>query len=145
MTMFNALATSATALRINRLRLTLISENMANAYTTRTPEGGPYRAKKIITRTIPAYNSFEDALRASTASRPPMRVPYVQGIYRDNSPPILKYDPSHPDADANGYVAMPNINTVEEMGRLISTVHSYEANVTVTQATKDLFKKALEI
>ena len=77
MTMFNALATSASALRVNRLRLTLISENMANAYTTRTPEGGPYRAKRVITRTTPTYHSFDDALRASTGS-PPMRVPLVQ-------------------------------------------------------------------
>ncbi|MGA1869003.1 MAG: flagellar basal body rod protein FlgC [bacterium] len=144
MTMFNALATSASALRINRLRLTLISENMANEYTTRTTEGGPYKAKRAIVRTTLAYQSFEDALRANE-DPPPMRVPLVQGIYQDNRPPILKYDPAHPDADAQGYVAMPNINPVEEMGRLISTVRSYEANVTVVQATKDLFKKALEI
>lgn len=144
MTMFNAMSTSAAALRLNRLHLTLVSENIANAYTTRTIEGGPYRAKRAIVQTTPTYHSFEDALRANI-DPPPIRVPLLKGIYRDNTPPILNYDPSHPDADANGYVAMPNINPIEEMGRLISTVRSYEANVTVVEATKDLFKKALEI
>ena len=144
MTMFNALATNASALRINRLKLNLISENIANAQTTRTASGGPYKAKRAIVAETPAYISFKKILDSNSDSLP-YRNPTIKGIFLDNKPPIQKYDPSHPDANENGFVAMPNINTIEEMGDLISTVRSYEANVTVIQATKEMIKKALEI
>jgi flagellar basal-body rod protein FlgC len=134
-----ALAISASGLTAERLRLDLIANNLANINTTRTPRGGPYR------RQVPV---FAEKLREALGQSPdqaPGRGVEVAAIVEDNTPPRLVYDPSHPDADPDGYVALPNINIVNEMVDMITATRAYEANVTVLNAAKAMTMKALEI
>jgi len=143
MSFFDALQVSASGLSAQRLRMNLISANLANVNTTRTATGGPYRRQDPVFASIEPGASFQSTLRSSLKSDP--STVKVLGIVKDNRPPILKYDPEHPDADARGYVAMPNINIMEEMVNMISATRSYEANVTAIQAAKQMAQKALEI
>lgn len=143
MDLYDALHTSATGLAAQRLRMNLISANLANVNTTRTPAGGPYRRKEVVFEARPAPESFRDVLRARQSRRPAD----VQAtrIIEDQRPPVVKYAPHHPDADEKGYVALPHINVMEEMVNMISATRSYEANVTAVRAAKDMALKALEI
>ena len=143
MDFFDALHTSSSGLSAQRLRMNLISSNLANVNTTRTPEGGPYRRKNAVFQAQPLHKSFKRVLDAQKAGDP--AVVKVAGVFEDNSAPIKKYDPQHPDADQQGYVAMPNINVTEEMVNMISASRSYEANVAAIKATKEMALKALEI
>ena len=143
MDFFNAFHTSSTGLSAQRLRMNLISSNLANVNTTRTPQGGPYRRKDAIFESHQLRDSFKSVLAAQKAQQP-MAVK-VAGVFEDNSLPIKKYDPQHPDADGQGYVAYPNINVTEEMVNMISASRSYEANVAAIKATKEMALKALEI
>lgn len=143
MDFFDAINTSSAALSAQRLRMNLISGNLANLNTTRTNAGGPYRRKEAVFATQPLSSSFEKIL-ADRQNRHLSTVRVV-GVVEDRNPPVMKYDPSHPDADQNGYVAMPNINLMEEMVNMISASRSYEANVTALKAAKDMALKALEI
>lgn len=143
MDLYDALQTSSTGLSAQRLRMNLISANLANANTTRTPEGGPYRRKEVVFAAKPNPASFRDALRAHQG-KAPADVQAVQ-IIDDNRAPVQKFAPQHPDADADGYVRMPNVNVMEEMVNMISATRSYEANVTAIRAAKDMALKALEI
>ena len=138
MELLPALAISASGLTAERLRLDLIAGNLANVNTTRTADGGPYR------RQVPV---FAERLRQALGqqSRSSGRGVEVAAIVADNSPPRLIYDPSHPDADDDGYVALPNINVVMEMVDMITATRAYEANVTVLNAAKAMTMKALEI
>ena len=141
MDFFSAMDISASALTAERTRMNLISSNLANANSTRTAEGGPYRRKDAVFTATPAPGSFGAALgRASDARRVE-----VSQISEDRNPPRLQYEPSHPDADPQGYVAYPNVNVVEEMADMISASRSYEANVTATQAAKSMALKTLEL
>jgi flagellar basal-body rod protein FlgC len=143
MDFFDAINTSSSALSAQRLRMNLISGNLANANTTRTRMGGPYRRKEAIFAAQPVNQSFSAIL----ADRRNKKLSTVQvvGVVEDQNPPVLKYDPQHPDADEKGYVAMPNINLMEEMVNMISATRGYEANVTALKAAKDMALKALEI
>lgn len=143
MDFFNALQTSSSGLRAQRLRMNLISGNLANVNTTRTREGGPYRRKESIFAAQPGVNSFKTILD----SQNPEHLPQVKvvGIVDDRRAPIMKFDPGHPDANEQGYVAMPNINVMAEMIDLISATRSYEANIAALKAAKDMALKALEI
>jgi flagellar basal-body rod protein FlgC len=143
MDFFDALKTSATGLSAQRLRMNLISGNLANANTTRTAEGGPYRRKEAVFAAAPAAVSFSDMLE----SRGRQLLPHVNvvDVFTDNSAPIRKFDPNHPDADELGYVSLPNVNVMEEMVNLISATRSYEANVAAVKAAKEMALKALEI
>jgi flagellar basal-body rod protein FlgC len=119
---------SASALAAQRLRMDLIASNLANAETTRTAEGqGPYKRMQAI------FETMEDG------------GVQVKEVMADPRPPQMVFQPGHPDADANGYVAMPNVNAVEEMTDLVSATRSYEANVTALNASKAMTRKALEI
>ncbi|AOQ23426.1 Flagellar basal-body rod protein FlgC [Moorella thermoacetica] len=143
MELLPALAISASGLTAERLRLDIIANNLANINTTRTPRGGPYR------REVPVFaERLQEAmgqLPGRLSSRAPGAGVEVAAIVEDNSPPRLVYDPSHPDADANGYVHLPNINIVNEMVDMITASRAYEANVTVLNAAKTMTLKALEI
>jgi flagellar basal-body rod protein FlgC len=119
---------SASGLSAQRRRLDLVAENIANAETTRTVEGGPYRRKMPI---------FSTALEAAGVE--------VLGVVEDSRPPRMEHRPGHPDANANGYVAMPNVNVLEEMVDMVSATRSYEANVTALESAKSMVKRALEI
>jgi flagellar basal-body rod protein FlgC len=138
-----ALDISASGLTAQRLRMNVISSNLANINTTRTPQGGPYQRKDIIFAANPVRQSFQSLLRSQITDR--VSEVRVVGIIDDPRPPLLKYDPQHPDADEKGYVAMPNINIIEEMVNMISATRSYEAGVAAINATKNMVLKALEI
>jgi flagellar basal-body rod protein FlgC len=143
MSFFDAIGISASGLSAQRLRMNLISSNLANVNTTRTQGGGPYRRNDAVFAAVAHPSSFERTLNARLMN--PSAEVKVVGISQDSRPPILKYDPTHPDADENGYVAMPNVNVMEEMVNLISATRSYEANVTAVRAAKQMAQKALEI
>ena len=145
MSFFDSLHTSASGLSAQRLRMNLISSNLANTDTTRTAEGGPYRRKDAIFAAAPgsAAGSFRDVLKAQI--RGESAEVKVAGIVSDPRPPLVKYDPQHPDANAEGYVALPNINLMEEMVNMMSASRSYEANVAALKASKNMILKALEI
>ena len=143
MGLFNALNTSASGLSAQRLRMNLISDNLANVNTTRTAEGGPFRRQEPVFEAQVGEGSFRHALdSAVSAGTTPVA---VVDIVPDNRPPIYKYDPGHPDADEKGYVAMPNIQVIEEMVNMMSASRSYEANVSAIKTIKDMIHKAMEI
>ena len=141
MDFFSSMDISASALTAERTRMNLISSNLANVNSTRTPEGGPYKRKDAVFTATPAPGSFGAALGHAADAR---RVEVTQ-IHEDQNPPRLQYEPNHPDADATGYVAYPNVNVVEEMADMISASRSYEANVTAAQAAKSMAIKTLDI
>lgn len=141
MDFFSSMDISASALAAERTRMNLISSNLANVNSTRTPEGGPYKRKDAVFASAPASASFGAALNKADAAR---KVEITQ-ILEDQKPPRLQFDPTHPDADPSGYVAYPNVNVVEEMADMISASRSYEANVTAAQAAKSMALKTLEL
>jgi flagellar basal-body rod protein FlgC len=146
MPLFDALNISATGLSAERLRMDVTAENLANAQTTRGPNGGPYRRKVVLLQEAdPAGFSAALAAASGSPSGTPGGGVQVSGIAQDASGDRLVYDPGHPDANAQGYVRMPNVNPVTEMVDLISSSRAYEADVTAMQAAKSMFAKTLEI
>ncbi len=144
MDFFSSMDISSSALTAERTRMNTISSNLANANSTRTPEGGPYKRKDtVFASTPPAPGSFKSALQGAS-QKASMGVEVVQ-IVEDQNPPRMQYDPSHPDANPEGYVAYPNVNVVEEMADMIAATRAYEANVTAAQAAKSMALKTLEI
>jgi flagellar basal-body rod protein FlgC len=143
MNFFDAMSVSASGLSAQRLRMNLISSNLANINTTKTESGEPYRRKDAVFAAEPQESSFDEAL--SKSMQPGLSEVRVEGIRTDNRPFIQKYDPENPDADAKGYVSLPNINVVEEMVNMLSATRSYEANVTAVTSTKEMANQALEI
>ena len=123
--------------------MNLISGNLANVNTTRTREGGPYRRKEAIFAAEQVNASFNKILKKRLKNQ--LSGVEVIRIHEDPNPPVMKYDPQHPDANDQGYVAMPNVNLMEEMVNMISATRGYEANVTALKAAKDMAAKALEI
>ena len=144
MDFFTAMDVSSSALTAERTRMNLISSNLANVNTTRTPEGGPYKRKDAIFATTQTQPGSFGAALEKASQKAPQGVEVVQ-IVEDQNPPRLQYDPTHPDADAQGYVALPNVNVVEEMADMIAATRTYEANVTAVQAAKSMALKTLEI
>lgn len=134
-----ALEISAAGLAAQRVRLNVVAENLANAETTRTADGGPYR-RKLLELGSEASSSFGQLL--GTAQ---VEVVRVQGIRESEEPARLVHQPGHPDANPEGYVAYPNVNPVLEMVDLLAASRAYEANVTALQAAKSMGQKALEI
>ena len=145
MSFFGSLDTSASGLTAQRLRLDVISQNMANASTTRTESGGPYKKKNVVFEQIQneAGTSFGAVLNKKRQSG--NNGVRVAEIVEDQSEGTLVYDPSHPDANEQGYVEMPNVNIIDEMVDMISASRSYEANVNSFNSMKSMFTKALEI
>jgi flagellar basal-body rod protein FlgC len=141
MGLFDAFDASGSALSAERLRMDVTAENLANAQSTRTANGqGPYQRKEVVLQEAGSGvgASFADSLQAARGVR-------VAGIVTDPTPPRRVYDPGHPDADAQGYVTMPNVNTVTEMTDLIGASRAYEANVTAMQTTKQMFARTLDL
>ena len=143
MDFFDAIQASSSGLSAQRLRMNLISGNLANVNTTRTKEGGPFRRKEAIFAARPLEESFQRIL--SDRQNKQLSMVQVDRVIEDSNPPVMKYDPQHPDADEKGYVAMPNINVMEEMVNMISATRSYEANVSALKAAKEMASRALEI
>jgi len=135
MNLISGIDVTASALAAQKMRLDIVAQNIANAQTTRTPEGGPYK-RQIV--------SFETELvkRTGGASLPTVR---VSGISSDSSPGEQVYNPQHPDAGPDGLVTMPNVNLSYEMVDLITASRSYEANLSVVKNARTLALKALEI
>jgi flagellar basal-body rod protein FlgC len=117
--------------------------NLANAKTTRTPEGGPYRRRSVAMEALPVDSPFSKQMKSALDRE--MRGVRVQHIAVDQRPPKMVFEPGHPDADENGYVAYPDINVVEEMANLMTSQRGYEANVTTVDTIKSMYTKALEI
>lgn len=134
MNSFSVFRVSASALESQKQRMNVIASNMANAGTTRTEEGGPYKRKDVV-------------FSATTIEADPSRLEGVKvaGIREDNSPPKMIYDPAHPDADKDGYVAMPNISTIEEMVNMMTALRAYDASVAAFNMAKTMFMKTLEL
>jgi flagellar basal-body rod protein FlgC len=146
MSLFGGLEISASGLTAERLRMDVTAENLANAQTTRGADGQPYRRKEVVLQE--AAGSFGASLSAAMDAGNGNQGGGVQvaGIVQDTATPLKRvYDPGHPDADAQGYVSMPNVDTVTEMVDLISAQRAYEANVTAMQAAKQMFSKTLEL
>jgi flagellar basal-body rod protein FlgC len=146
MSMFGGLEISASGLTAQRLRMDVTAENLANAQTTKGADGQPYRRKEVVLREIPqgGFGAQLTAAIGGGAKSRPGGVEVAQ-IAADATPGKLVYDPSHPDANAQGYVQMPNVDTVTEMVDLIDSSRAYEANVTAMQASKQMFSKTLEL
>lgn len=144
MNFFKSINTSATGLTAERLRMDIISKNIANANTTRTSSGMPYR------RQVPIFQekegkTFSDILNNAKNGQQSGNGVEVSGIEEDKSPFKRIYNPGHPEADEKGYVLMPNVEIVTEMINLISASRAYEANVTALNSSKSMAMKALEI
>jgi flagellar basal-body rod protein FlgC len=143
MDFFSAMEITSSGLNVERTRLNLIASNLANARTTQTAEGGPYRRLDPVVQAVPLAQQFRqmanepEAAVASTVR--------VTQIAQDSAPPQQVYDPTHPDADAAGFVSLPNVNVVEEMVNLITASRAYEAGVTVLQSIKGMASSALTI
>ncbi len=145
MSMFGGLEVSASALTAERLRMDVVAENLANAQTTRGADGQPYRRKEVVLQE--QAGSFGASLSAAMGTNGGAKGGGVEvaAIVEDQTPLKQVYDPGHPDADANGYVAMPNVDTVTEMVDLIGAQRAYEANVTAMQAAKQMFSRTLDL
>lgn len=141
---FTGMRISGSGMAAQRMRMNTISSNIANINTTQTPEGGPYRRKDVVFESMPDAKSFGEIVSPTAANSNFQRV-QVSDILSDRKAPLLKYEPDHPDANTEGYVAYPNINLMEEMTNMIQATRSYEANVSAMQATKDLALSSLEI
>ncbi len=147
MGLFSSFRISASGLAAERLRMDVISNNIANVNTTRSDEGGPYRRRQVVFQAVPpAREPAAARTGAGTGTRGSAgRGVAVAAIVEDPSPPRLVYDPGHPDADARGYVAMPNVDAVREMVDMISATRAYEANVAALDAAKTMAMRALDI
>ena len=146
MSFLSSLNITASGMTVQRLRLDVAAENIANIETTRTESGGPYRRKMVVVEA--KDNSFSSMYKRSidkfenNASKGGVR---ARSVVDDNTELKAVYDPEHPDADENGYVRIPNIDIVKEMTDSMSATRSYEANITAFNAVKLMAQKALEI
>ena len=143
MSLLSALSVSASGLSAQRARAELLVENLANAETTRTPEGGPYRRKDAIFSSAPQSSPFSAEFQREMGG-------YANGVevsevYEDQREPEKRFLPGHPDADASGYVAFPRINPAEDMVDLIAASRGYHANVSAMSAVKDMIQKSIDL
>ncbi|HLD99632.1 MAG: flagellar basal body rod protein FlgC [Bdellovibrionales bacterium RIFOXYC1_FULL_54_43] len=143
MDFFSSMRVSASGLDAQTKRMNTISSNIANAETTRTEAGGPYKRRDPLLAAQTDRESFGEILQNQLDEN--IQGVQVEEIVEDQRPPRMVYKPDHPDANADGYVAMPNVNTVEEMANMITAQRSYDANVTAMNAAKAMAQKALEI
>ena len=149
MGLFSSINIAASGMTAEKLRTDVISDNIANASTTRTAEGGPYQRSRVILRPRTQQQYFRLPFQPAEMDKGIGKGVIVSGIEKDTSPPVLKYDPTHPDALKSGpnagYVEMPNVNVVTEMVDLIAASRAYEANASIADGSKAMFLKALEI
>jgi flagellar basal-body rod protein FlgC len=161
MAFLNSFDISGYGLSAQRVRVNTISSNIANAQTTRTDEGGPYRRQDVVFKAIDFNQVYNQALERETSAlgysdplqeglagikaNPAIMSVVVDKIVRDDTAPKMKFDPSHPDADANGYVAYPNINPVIEMADLVEATRSYQANVAAFESAKTMAGNAISM
>jgi len=142
MSLFNAISISASGMEAQRSRAEIITENLANADTTRTPDGGPYKRKDAVFTTAPLSFSFSEALSSVSSQNQGVAVADVTVDDRD---PERRYMPGHPDADADGYVAFPRIDPAEEMVDLMGASRGYQANVAAISSIKDMIARSIDL
>lgn len=142
MNLFSMLELSGSALGAERMRAQVVAANMANAQTTRTAAGGPYRRQLVVfqAETRPRFALAINRLGGENPAA--VRVAAVVG---DARPPVMRYEPGHPDANAEGYVAYPQVDPIEEMTDLLSAVRAYELNASAVQATKNMITQSLDL
>lgn len=134
---------SSSGLNVQRKRMEAISSNLANIETTRTQEGGPYRRKDVVITALPLENEFGEVLQSALGDH--LKAAQLSQVVEDQNQPQLVYNPEHPDANEMGYVAMPNINLMNEMVNLMTASRSFEANVTAMTASKAMAQRAIEL
>lgn len=142
MDFLSAMKIGASGLTAQRQRMDAIASNLANIETTRTPEGGPYKRKDVMFTALP-LNEFSTQLNNAVADQ--ARLVKVTEVVEDQSPPTMVFNPNHPDANAEGYVAMPNINLMEEMVNLMNATRSFEANIQSINAAKSMALRAIDL
>jgi flagellar basal-body rod protein FlgC len=145
MSMFSALEISGSAMEAQRQRAEVTAANMANAETTRTPSGGPYHRKQVVFQSsgnTPFQMMLAGFRRIMGREKPAVR---VARVIDDPTPNVMRYEPGHPDADKNGYVAYPAINPVAEMVDLMGAVRSYQLNAAAVSATKQMIQGSMDI
>jgi len=145
MSMFSALEISGSALNAERQRAEVVAANMANAETTHTPEGGPYRRKEVVfmsSGTMPFRMMLTGFHSGMAGALPAVR---VQQVVEDPTAPLMRYDPGHPEANKEGYVAYPAINPIQEMVDLMGAVRSYQLNASAINASKQMLQQAIEL
>jgi flagellar basal-body rod protein FlgC len=144
MNLFAMFDVSGSALTAERERAEVVASNMANAETTRTAKGGPYQRQEVVFGSTPVGGSnFAEAL--ASAGGPNVQGVHIVNVVSDPTPPLRRFDPSHPDADAEGYVAYPAINPVQEMVDLMGAARAYQLNISALQSTKQMIQQSLEI
>jgi flagellar basal-body rod protein FlgC len=146
MGLFDAIGIAGTGLAANRIRMDVTAENLANADTTKAANGLPYQRQEVVLAQAGSPGAFSGALSgalAQTANAPAQGGVQVTEIVADKTPDKQVYDPSNPEADARGYVKMPNVSTVTEMTDLISEQQSYQSDVTAMQTAKSMFSATL--
>lgn len=145
MAFLSSLDISGSGLTASRLRMDVISENIANADTTRTENGGPYRRKTVVYQAADGTSSFQNLLSDKMRPDSALKGVKVTGIAEDTSDFEKKYDPTSADADQDGYVLMPNVDVTKETLDMMSATRAYEANLTAFNAVKSMASKALEM
>jgi len=147
-TLFSSMDISAAGMAAQRARLDVVAENIANAESTRTKAGGPYRRRQVVFQAIPSSSqtsSFGSVFQSTMQNQGSFQTVRVSKVMEDQTPFREVYDPSHPDANAAGMVKMPNVSTVKEMVDMNSAARGFESDVTVMEASKRMFLKSLEL
>jgi len=145
MDLFKIFSISGSGMAAQKSRMSVVAGNLANSESTRTVDGGPYRRRDVIFQAAPPAGEFADELNDIAADQERAQGVEVVGVKQSNRPPRRIFDPSHPDANGEGYVAMPDINSIEEMVDMLSAVRSYEANLSAFNSTKALIRKILDL
>ncbi|HUJ50189.1 MAG TPA: flagellar basal body rod protein FlgC [Bryobacteraceae bacterium] len=143
MSLLSAMSVSASGMSAQRTRAELLVENLANAETTRTPDGGPYRRKDAVFTSSPQSSPFAAVFQTEMGSG--VNGVQVSDVIEDTSAPQKRYLPGHPDADQDGYVAFPNINPAEDMADLMSASRGFDANVAAMTAVKDMIVHSIDL
>ncbi len=143
MSLFQSLSVSASGMSAQSSRAQIIAENLANSETTRTPDGGPYRRKDVVFETQAQSSPFSSVFQQQLA--PEAMGVGVNEVVEDERPPVLRFQPGHPHADAKGYVGYPHINPAEEMVDLMGASRGYQANVASFNAAKDMVQKSIDL
>ncbi|MGA3028973.1 MAG: flagellar basal body rod protein FlgC [Bryobacteraceae bacterium] len=143
MSLFSTLSVSASGMAAQRQRAEVLVENLANADTTRTAEGGPYRRKDVVFETSSASSPFSSLFQSALDGE--ASGVSVSQVVTDSRPPELRYMPGHPDADKDGYVAYPRVNPAEDMVDLLGASRGYEANVAAMGAVKDMIQRSIDL
>lgn len=143
MSFFKSMEIASSGLSAQRLRMNVLSANLANAQSTRGDDGGPYKRRDVVFTALPTGNKFEDFLDRPQGTE--LKKVEVTQVHRDNRAPRRVFDPGHPDADKTGYVNMPNVDVMTEMVNMIAATRAFEANATAIDDAKQMAMRALEI